>query len=59
MGIIILYAGIFLDTQLRAQYSSFLPYLFPESVIVITAGFFVALFGLLLTFYGMVIMGRN
>ncbi|MHA2303051.1 MAG: hypothetical protein ACXACD_19055 [Candidatus Thorarchaeota archaeon] len=36
-----------------------LPYLVPDSVIVITAGFFVIIVGLFVTFYGMVIMARN
>jgi hypothetical protein len=59
MGITITFAGIYLDAQLHAQYRSFLPYLVPNPVIVITAGFFVVLVGLFVTFYGMVIIGRN
>ncbi len=59
IGIIMTYAGMYLDAQLHAQYRTLLPYLVPDSVIVITAGFFVVLVGLFVTFYGMVIMGRN
>jgi uncharacterized membrane protein len=59
IGIIMIYAGMYLDAQLHAQYRTLLPYLVPESVTVITAGFFVVIVGLFVTFYGMVIIGRN
>ncbi|MHA2210012.1 MAG: hypothetical protein ACXABV_12675 [Candidatus Thorarchaeota archaeon] len=59
IGLIMIYAGMYLDAQLHAEYRSLLPYLVPDSVIVITAGFFVIIVGLFVTFYGMVIMARN
>jgi hypothetical protein len=56
-GISVFVIGII--AQLHAQYRTLLPYLVPESVTVITAGFFVVIVGLFVTFYGMVIIGRN